>query len=140
MMKVTGGVNRMIMGRRLRRLGFGKWKERVQCVSGQEVRLCWRKKEKRKEDGLKRKSTKTEKRKTIFQRDRRREETRLRGEEKVQLHQKERVKERQPHHWQKRRTTTPVLAWERHHWGSDNLIILGSEGARWEEVQRRKKE
>ena len=48
MMKVAGRVNRMIMGRRLRRLGFGKWKERLQRVCGQEVRLCSRKKEKRK--------------------------------------------------------------------------------------------
>ena len=47
MMKVAGGVNRMIIGRRLRRLGFDKWKEMVQRVCGQEVWLCSRKKKKK---------------------------------------------------------------------------------------------
>ena len=57
-----------------------------------------RKKEKREEGGLKRKSTRTKKRKRIFQRDRREEDTRFKREEKWQLYHRKRVKERQSHH------------------------------------------
>ena len=47
MMKVVGGVNRMIMGRRLRRLGFGKWKERGCSMYVDRMRGCVQEKEKK---------------------------------------------------------------------------------------------
>ena len=48
MMKVVGGVNRMIMGRRLRRLSFGKWKERGCSMYVDRKWGCVQEKEKKK--------------------------------------------------------------------------------------------
>ena len=69
-MKVAGGVNRMIMGRSLRMLGFGKWKEMVQRVCGQEVWLCSRKKKWKKVVWKRRAPERKKKENDFFQRDR----------------------------------------------------------------------